>query len=188
LIGLGILAGLLIAVAMPPPERPQAVEWLPTPRPVTEFSLRGANGAFTQQQLLQDWHLLLFGYSHCPDICPTTLTELRPLVGALQDQPIRVVFVSVDPERDKLADLASYTNYFHPDFIGVTGDELNLRALTDSIGVRYEVVGTAENTTVAHSIHISLIGPGGLLQGRLRPGFDLETAAREIREKVGAQR
>ena len=184
LVGLGVLAGLLLAVLMPVPDRPRSVEWLQAPKPVAAFELVGAAGAFTLQNLQQGWHLVLFGYSECPDICPASLAELRVLAAALPDLPLRVVFVAVDSERESPEQLQGYVRYFHPDFLGVTGDAANLRALADSIGVRFELPAPGSGRAIAHSITLSLDGPGGLLRGRLRPGFDVTATAGEIAERV----
>ncbi len=169
---------------MPVPTQHRTVEWLATPRPVAEFTLASAAGPFTREQLHNGWHLLLFGYTRCPDICPTSLAELRLLAGVLQDLPLQVVFISIDPQRDTVEGLADYVAYFHRGFIGATGDSGNLRALADSIGVQFKLRAAGSSAAIAHSISLSLIGPGGKLRGRMRPGFAVDTAAREISKKV----
>jgi len=83
--------------------------------------------------------LLYFGYTHCPDVCPTTLAKLAKAVatlGAGADR-VRVLFVSVDPQRDRPATLRSYTGYFGPRFVGLTGGDKELRALTKRYRVTY---------------------------------------------------
>ena len=181
-----MITGVLMAVLVSVPNRPQVLEWLPVSRPVAEFTLASAEGVFTQAQLRGGWHLVLFGYSHCPDNCPTSLAELSLLRNALQDLPLQVVFVSVDA-RDNPATLARYVRYFHPDFMGITGDRLNLTALADSMGVRFEVSEPGSPLVIAHSIVLSLVDPEGQLRGRLRPGFDVDGAAREIIQKLSAR-
>ncbi|MBL4647786.1 MAG: SCO family protein, partial [Gammaproteobacteria bacterium] len=90
------------------------------------------NGAFTNKSLKGHWSILYFGYTHCPDICPTTLALLNQVILKIKQakQPVpQVVFVSVDPQRDKPKALGTYVHYFNPEFVGVTGKETALKAL-----------------------------------------------------------
>jgi len=181
---LGIAIGVILArLGGPVPDR--SVEWLANARPVAAFHLRTAQGVFDNAALADRWHLILFGYTHCPDICPASLAELGQLATALGDAPVQVVFVSVDPARDTPDRLAQHAAYFHPDFVGATGAEDDLRALAGSVGVRFS---TTEDGAIGHSLTTSLVGPDGRLRGRLRPGFDTLITARAIRAATGAGR
>ena len=131
--------------------------------------------------------MLVFGYGNCPDICPTTLVNLKALRNAVANPQLTVVFVSVDPRRDTPARLTAYARHFHPDFLGVSGDEANLRALANSVGVRFKLPTGGSTETVTHSVTMSLIDPNGKLVARLRPGFDLHATAREIVAAIRAR-
>ncbi len=96
--------------------------------------------AFTLDDLTGKWHLLFFGYTHCPDICPTTMGTLAQAkkISKVNNHIFPdVIFISVDPERDKVELLGDYVRYFDKDFIGVTGSEDMIKALTLQVSVVY---------------------------------------------------
>ena len=188
-ISFAVLVGVLAAWVSPEIERSRTIEWLEQPRPVAAFSLQSATRPFTRQNFEGNWHLLVFGYTSCPDICPTALVELKTLMIVLEDEldddirnwaGLQIVFVSVDPGRDKPAMLSEYVGYFNPGFVGVTGSTAQLELLANSLGVRFKLSATDDDYRISHSTSLSLIGPDGMLQGRLRPGFDIASAAREL--------
>lgn len=110
--------------------------------PDLEFTLTDDTGReVTQKAYLGKLTLLYFGYTHCPDVCPTTLAELRSAIlklGPEADQ-VRVLFVSVDPARDTPPVLKSYVNAFGPWFVGLTGSQAELQALTKRYRVAYRL-------------------------------------------------
>jgi protein SCO1/2 len=101
-----------------------------TPRDPGEFALTNHFGEpFTAESLEGDWTLLFFGFTYCPDVCPTTmsfLAEVKDNLVGTEAASTRVVMVSVDPARDSVDQLAQYVPYFHPEFLGVTGDFPNI--------------------------------------------------------------
>ncbi len=112
------------------------------PKPLPDFSLTDTSGRrFTKQSLAGHWSLLYFGYTHCPDACPTTLSGLDHFMGELAKSPSApkptVYFISVDPKRDDATLLKNYTLYFNASFIGVTGNEEALRVLAAPLGVDF---------------------------------------------------
>ncbi len=125
----GIFSGLFLL-------RPQVVAinsgtLLKTPRAIAPFSLDGSNGApFGNAELAGHWTVVFAGFTFCPDVCPTTLTELKAVKARLGDAAaqVRFLFLSVDPGRDTPEKIASYLNFFSPDFIGATGDDAALDA------------------------------------------------------------
>jgi protein SCO1 len=110
--------------------------------PPLQFTLTRDDGqTVTQKDYLGKPVILYFGYTHCPDVCPTTLADLATALrelGATAD-PVRVLFVSVDPARDTPAVLKSYVNAFGPWFVGLTGDQDELTALTKRYRVAYRL-------------------------------------------------
>lgn len=108
--------------------------------------------------------LLYFGYTFCPDVCPMTLTDIQTAVAALGDaaDEMQVLFVSVDPERDTVEQLATYLPTFNPDFVGMTGDpDMILRAATQ-FGIFYDVPKAAEGYyTVDHTSTVVVVDPEG---------------------------
>lgn len=128
---------------------------------------------FTPDTLKQKWSLLFFGFTHCPDVCPTTLKVLQDFWRELPADvraKTQVVFVTVDPNRDTPAIIKEYVQFFEPSFLGVTGNLGQITAFTRSIGILYEYVRKGEgknNYGVNHSAQIILIDP----QARLRAVF-----------------
>ena len=130
------------------------------------FDLAG-NQAFSNDDLTGKWTLFFIGYTSCPDVCPTTLAELDriyPTLTAAPYEDIQVVFVSVDPNRDKAEQLAEYVNYFNPAFIGVTSDHKQLWPFAQSLGLIYAIIDqgeTEQSYMVDHSASIVLVNPNG---------------------------
>ncbi len=140
---------------------------LPAPRPLTAFTLTDHHGqTFDLARLKGAWTLLFFGYTHCPDVCPTTLATLNSVVKQVaaagpQREPLRVVFVSVDPARDTVQRLAEYVPNFNKDFLGVTGTPAQIDAFTAQLNILHIRGETAADGgyTVDHSASILLIDP-----------------------------
>lgn len=101
-----------------------------------------AERQFDKQRLAGQWSVLFFGYTHCPDICPTVLLDMANIYNEYTKQPsaeqLQVAFVSVDPNRDSLSLLKNYVAYFHKDFIGVTGERQQINTLANSVGAMYD--------------------------------------------------
>lgn len=157
----------------------------PQPKTVSPFTLTTADrGAFERDDLRGKWTFVFFGYTHCPDVCPLTLTELNGVQQLLaRDGPpaeVQYLFVSVDPRRDRPERLGKYVRYFNPAFIGATGPEPALRALTRELGVLFDFPQgkEGENYEVAHSASIELFDP----QGRLHAVFTAPHRAATIAE------
>ena len=146
-------------------------------RPLPALSMTDQNGqAMAMNELKGRWSLLFFGYTFCPDICPTTLAQLREVKRKLPPadaQRLGVYFVSVDPHRDTPAQLKNYLSYFSEDFIGLTAPEVVLSQLSTAISVPYIPPDTSQpNYTVQHSGNLAVVGPDGLLRGFIRAPFD----------------
>jgi protein SCO1/2 len=143
---------------------------------------------FTLEDLKGHWSIFFFGYTHCPDICPVTLgvvAQAKKMATRLNHMFPQVVFVSVDPDRDKVEMLADYVQYFDKDFVGVTGDAQMIKALTLQMSVVYMKVpvdnGTAAGSlddsvyNVDHSSALLLLNPEGKLFAFLNPPHDAQT-------------
>jgi protein SCO1/2 len=183
-LGAGIallVVGIAVWLLSRPDEKPQAhfVEIgdsayiLPKPDPVAAFKLVNHDGAaFDNSDLKGKWTFVFFGFTHCPDLCPTTLNVFNQVHRQLREQPqgvrdVRFVFVSVDPERDTPQLLKEYVTAFNPEFVGVTGNGTELAQLGDSLGVVYTKVpgATPEQYFMDHSSAVLLIDPRGTLSG-----------------------
>ena len=146
---------------------------LPQSRSLPELSLTNQGGqTVAVDQLKDQWSLLFFGYTFCPDICPATLAQLRQLQGQLPPETLaklRIVLVTVDPHRDTPEQLKKYLDYFDAGFIGLTGEEATIQKLANGVSIPFIPADTSkENYTVDHSGNLVLIGPDGKQRGFIR--------------------
>lgn len=157
---------------------------LPNPKMLSNFSLQDHQGKdFSREDLLGQWSMIFFGYTHCPDVCPATLATLNQVMNVLHDTPEidmpRVIFISVDPKRDTATLLANYVAYFNDQFIGATGSLSNLKALTMPLGIVFGIEGDDSESSdydVFHSPRIMLIDP----QARFKALFSFPHDVTEI--------
>ena len=197
-LAVAALAALVLYVAIPkqphspvPPELGKIL--LPEVRELTPFSLTDMNGKpFDLKRLKGKWSFVFFGYTHCPDICPTTLGTLKGTAERLQQSPddyrdTQFVFVSVDPKRDSLAHLKEYVGYFHPDFIAATADKAQIDQLVRQVGAIYMFDGDTAGDAyiVNHSASIALVDPEGRWVGRFNPPFRAADIADDFRRVRG---
>ena len=162
---------------------------LDTPRSIGEFELVDHQGAtFNRSRLEGKWSLVFFGFTYCPDVCPTTMTFLNEFMASLEGteaQDIQVVMVTVDPARDTVQQLAGYVPFFNPDFIGVTGEFLDIHRVATALNTPFrKVMGEGDNYQVDHSANIVLINPRGDYHGFFKAPLDLakmKTTYRSVR-------
>ena len=110
--------------------------WLPQAQAVADFSLTDSTGRpFTRGDLAGRPALVFFGFAHCPDVCPTTLHKLAQIKRSGALPGLRVLFVSIDPERDTPTTLGMYVHAFDPAFEGLTGDSADVAHLAANFGV-----------------------------------------------------
>ena len=175
----------------------QVMTLFPVPKPLTDFALTDHNNrVFDLASLKGKWSFLFFGFTHCPDVCPTTLAVLahtrdniaKNRVGA---ENIQFVFISVDPNRDTAGKLSQYVAYFHASFLGVTGNNAQIGNLAGQLGAAYQVAFTPgmENYPVYHSTSIFLVDPRARYHAMFTPPLDVEAISRRfkvLRELEGA--
>lgn len=169
LLVLAMLTGIglaLTVVAPPAPSLPQTATVLPEPADLPEFSLTDSAGNERSRDLFtDDWHLLFFGFTHCPDICPMTLATLstaqRELIEAGAESVPQIVLVSVDPERDTPEVLDEYMGHFGDGHVALTGPEPALRELTEPLHIYFNKVALEEGYTMDHSSVVLLVDPEG---------------------------
>ena len=159
---------------------------LDKPRPVPAFSLTDQDQRlFTREQLRGQWSLVFFGFTHCPDICPNTLTLMHAARARLaQEQslpPLRVIFVSVDPERDRPQQLRTYVRTFDPSFIGVTGAMRELQTLTNALYLPFSHTPLPSGGySVDHSGALALINPDASAVAYFSPPHRLQDVANDL--------
>lgn len=154
----------------------QAVSLFPQPRLLPAWTLDQSDGTpLDGAELSGRWTLVFLGFTHCPDVCPTTLADLARAQKAWEPLPEarrpRVLFVSVDPARDTPAKSGEYAAYFHPATLAATAREPALQQFASSLGMVYMKVETEGGYTMDHSNALVLIDPQGRQAGLVRPPF-----------------
>lgn len=140
------------------------------PRPISEFNLTNHKGEPVSHMNIEgQWSLIFFGFTFCPDVCPTTLGVLNRAVSKMKQQP-QVIMVSVDPERDTPEQLNNYIPSFNKDFVGYTGEFDETVKLATQLNAAFgKVPGREPGTyTVDHTASIIVIDPEGRYAGFIK--------------------
>lgn len=174
---------------------PRAITLLPTPRVLPAFSLQQADGtALTPDTLKGHWTAVFLGFTHCPDVCPTTLTEMagaqKQWAALPEATRPRVLFVSADPERDTPEIVARYAHAFHPDTLAATAPLPQLEAFARSLSLVFMKVpgpsGDPADYSLDHSAALVLLDPQARMAGVVQPPFDVKGIAADL-EALTAQ-
>ena len=184
-VGLGLLAliGVVMAAVLLLPKTETFRGTLYDPvleAPEIELA-RDNGGNFQLSEMQGNVVLLFFGYTSCPDVCPTTLSELRKVneeLGKNADR-VKVVFVTVDPERDTPEKIQEYVSIFNPAFIGLSGSTNDLEPVWKEYGVYREIdkaTSSASGYLVTHSARVYVIDP----DGNLRLSYSYGTPTEDI--------
>jgi protein SCO1 len=139
---------------------------LPVPVKAPEVMLRSANGPIRFEDFQGEYVLLYFGYTTCPDVCPTSLANLKMALSALSPEEaaeVQVIFISVDPARDTPETLHRYVSMFRDDFIGATGTREEIDWVVDALGAKYTIEAPDENGNynVSHSAFTMVLDRNG---------------------------
>jgi len=151
---------------------------------LSKITLINQNGkAFNKQTLNQKPSLLFFGFTHCPEICPTTLSDLSNVVDNLKNKikPTNIIFVTIDPQRDSQEYLKDYIQYFKGDVIAVTGDIKEIKKLADNWNVFFERVNTSDNDyTFNHTATVFMLDQYGIFRGTIAWGENSKSISQKI--------
>lgn len=186
-----LLAGLVLGLAFfwqpELPERPLPVAAAPAGG---DFTLQSASGPVALQDFRGKLVLVYFGYTYCPDICPTSLAATAEGLKLLTPEElarVAVIFISVDPERDTPARLKEYAEFFHPAIVGVTGTPQEVAAIAHRYGVFYarqQVATAGGGYVVDHTSDTYIVGTDGRLDGKIAHAAPPEQVAAEIRKRL----
>ncbi len=153
------------------------------------FSLIDHNGkAVTDADYRGRYMLIFFGYTFCPDVCPTALTGVSGMLDILGDDAAKIapLFISVDPERDTVAVLKEYVGNFHPQIIGLTGSPKQIASVASVYRAYFakedDGDSNGENYSVSHSAYLYLMGPDGKFLDAFGHQMDPEDMAARIRK------
>lgn len=176
-----IFVGAIVRTALAKPDLSAALEaqnalYFDQPRPIPTVELIDHNGSVVNTAQLNDgrWRLINFGYTFCPDICPTNMADLANAYRGLTEDGLTddldIWMVTVDPARDSAERLAQYVPFFHPDFTGLTGDEDKaIQPLARQLNTVFYPEGEGEVYTVAHSDNLAVLNRQGEYVALIRP-------------------
>jgi protein SCO1/2 len=189
-------AGLILARALMPPRvavpQTERATVLPGSRPLPALSLTNQDGTQLGPDFFKGgWTIVFFGFTTCPDICPTTLATLSTATRQLSDLPPaerpRVLLITVDPERDEPAKLAAYVRFFDPAFLGATGDAKSVAAAAAAFGVPFARVSLpGGGYTMDHGSGVFFVAPTGAIAAYSSAPHDAAVLARDYRNIVAA--
>lgn len=188
---IAILLGLIAGNYFWKPGVEQSVN--PADPPGGDFTLESINGSVSLSDFNGKIVLLYFGYTFCPDICPTSLSRIGGALKQLKPEELELVqsiMVSVDPERDNPNQLAQYTAFFHPTMIGVTGKKEQIDEIAKRYGVVYrksEGGGTAAGYLVDHTSFIYVLDKDGKIREFLPHAVPVGGLVKLIRELLQGQ-
>ena len=203
LVGIiALIIGLLFYRALQTPELSpeQLRRWhayaFEQPRTLPEFSLIDHRGEpFTAEQFKGQWSLVFFGFTTCPDVCPTTMALLGKVADRFKEQPVQYLMVTVDPERDTPQRLKDYVNFYNPGFIGVTGEVDIIRALGLTLNIAFAKVPLKApdgsdngDYTMDHGAYIVVINPAGQYHGFLKAPHKVANIEQAFGAMMGAYR
>jgi protein SCO1/2 len=171
--------------------RTEAVRLFDPPRTLPAYSLRQSDGTqLIPGELKGHWTLVFLGFTHCPDVCPTTLAQMsvaqKSWESIAEASRPRVLFVSVDPERDTPDKIGEYAHGFHKDTLAATADVPALEAFAKSLSMVFAKVpapegAPADQYTMDHSASMAVLDPQGRMAGLLRPPFDPNVIAKDMK-------
>lgn len=190
-----LLMGVLASAVMlgrSQPVQMKIATVLPEGRSIPPFTLQTQQGTWGNAQLQNRWTLVFVGFTHCPDICPSTLALLKGVYQKLEQQnpekaqKLQVLFLSVDPERDQPEVLSRYVQYFHPKFLGATAPVPALEKIAAAWGFVFQkVVADAakpDDYTLDHSSSFVLFSPDGKIKAYFvpAPSFKIEDLVSDL--------
>ena len=189
-VGLALLAALVLAA----PAAAQSAHQLQAEENVginPRYLLQDPRGrSVTNEDFRGRFQLIAFGYTYCPDVCPTTLVEMAAILKQLGDQAERVqpIFITVDPERDTGKVLQTYTEFFDPRILRLTGSPALVRRAADNFKIRYAKVREpgAENYAVDHSAGMILLGPDGQFIKKFAFATPVDQITAQLQETLAA--
>lgn len=190
-VGLGLVAAQRVfGPAQSGQPQLEAVRLFPQAREIPPFQLQQSDGTpLVPGELKGHWTLVFIGFTHCPDVCPLTLAQLAQAQKQWEALPEstrpRVLFVSVDPERDSPDRIGEYAHAFHRDTLAATGDIPSLEAFTRSLSLVFMKMepddpALPQHYSVDHSASMAVLDPQARMAGVLQPPLDAQKIAADL--------
>lgn len=155
-----------------------------------DFTLSSVDGPVSLSDFEGKLKLMFFGYTHCPDVCPLTMANVKVALKQLTDaerEQVQTIFVSVDPERDTPEHLNEYVHFFDPSFVGLTGTQAEIDQVVRQYGAFYRLDRESEadqNYTVSHSARLYLIGKDNQIAQYLYHDSSSEEIAKALQKRL----
>lgn len=180
-LGLAALLGILVLLRGGAPDRQSAMP------AGAEFVLQSADGPVDSKNLRGKVLLIYFGYTNCPDVCPAAMASGGQVLKALSPEErgrVKLILISVDPERDSVAHLKEYTAFFHPDMLGLTGTPAEVAALAKAYGAGYikQPARPDGSYAVDHTTSTYVVAPDGKLGAVLDLGAPTDKVLAAVRK------
>ena len=146
------------------------------------FTLTAHDGSrFESDRLKGKTVLVYFGFTSCPDVCPMELSNIGRALQAFPNDQVAGIFITIDPARDTVERLASYVTFFHPDLIGLTGTEEEIRKVADRYNISYRRIEQGSGYTMEHPANVYVLDSGGTIRAMAPFGSTPEHLVRLVR-------
>ena len=160
------------------------------PLDIIEFELNNqGDQLYSKNDLKNQWTILFFGYTNCPDVCPTTIFKLgqikQQMSKELPNLNLQILFITLDPERDSTERLKEYLGFFDPSMTGLTGEITKIVELTSNLSVFFQRINKEDGYDFNHTASIFLINPKAQLKASFSPASSMDMLAEDIKKVVG---
>ncbi len=188
LVAATLSISLLWTISEEPPTYQAITAFGNQARPLVDFRLTRHDGAeLTPEQFRGRWSLLFFGYTHCPDICSPTLSQLTAILNAVQHPQVQIAFITTDPERDTPEKLARFIGYFHDNTWGITGDIDEISKISKQVGAFYAKRRLSTGYLIDHSASVWLIDPQARVAGVFTTPLISSAMQADLQQLIAAQ-
>ena len=160
------------------------------PLDIIEFELKNqGDQLYSKNDLKNQWTILFFGYTNCPDVCPTTIFKLgqikQQISKELPNLNLQILFITLHPERDSTERLKEYLGFFDPSMTGLTGEITKIVELTSNLSVFFQRINKEDGYDFNHTASIFLINPKAQLKASFSPASSMDMLAEDIKKVVG---
>ena len=157
------------------------------PLDIIEFELKNqGDQLYSKNDLKNQWTILFFGYTNCPDVCPTTIFKLgqikQQISKELPNLNLQILFITLDPERDSTERLKEYLGFFDPSMTGLTGEITKIVELTSNLSVFFQRINKEDGYDFNHTASIFLINPKAQLKASFSPASSIDMLAEDIKK------
>ena len=160
------------------------------PLDIIEFELKDqGDQLYSKNDLKNQWTILFFGYTNCPDVCPTTIFKLgqikQQISKELPNVNLQILFITLDPERDSTERLSEYLGFFDPSMAGLTGEITQIDELTSNLSEFFQRINKEDGYDFNHTASLFLINPKAQLKASFSPASSIDMLAEDIKKVVG---